>query len=69
MRLGEGLRSMGVMKMLFIVRSVSLGMGSNLYEGVLVPTVTLGACCVTKRDRLRNEEVKRKSGMRKTMSD
>ena len=40
MRVGEGLKTFGALKMLFNVKSVSFGMTRDMFEGVLVPTVT-----------------------------
>lgn len=42
-RVGDGLRALGAMKMMFNVESVSFGMKRALYEILIVPTVIYGA--------------------------
>ena len=43
MRVGEVLEAFGASKIMFNVRSVSLGVKRKLYERMVLPTVTYGA--------------------------
>ena len=48
MEVGEGLRTFRAIKRMFDDRSVSLAVKRELFERVVIPTVTYGAqvCCV-----------------------
>ena len=43
MRVGEGMRTLGAMKMLWIARSVNVRPKRELYDRVVIPTVIYGS--------------------------